>query len=300
MSNVVISGLTAITTIQLFDGWESLSNIVEDVGNLVCSIQSKLPENKFLRTSIYALGSVVLLRSLPFLLRQTSFFKYYDVETIYFHRSCNDKEVLSMKEEVLKELKSERRFTKKFPLLEDEKMVILELNIGSGTNLSYYPEGAYIIGTDFMEDEKEKLENNFMLNDDERRLTLNRFVHTRAEELASVPDNSVSCVVSFHALCSTRKIDRALAEINRVLMPGGSFYFVEHTSVKERFTLMWLAQINFSLTLFAIACVIRDTGMFIEQAGFSKVSLQRKDIVLSRARGPLKALSPHVYGYAIK
>jgi Methylase involved in ubiquinone/menaquinone biosynthesis len=301
MSNILISGLTAITTIQVFDGWHSISNILEEFGTLAVSIQSKLPENRFLRTTVYVLGSVVLLRAMPFILRRFSFFEYYEIETIYFHRSCNDKEILSMKEELLKELKSERAVANKYPLLEDEKMVILELNVGSGTNFSYYPDGAYIIGTDFMEDEKEKLENNFMLSDsEESKLTLNRFVHTRTEELASVPDNSVSCVVSFHALCSARRMDRSLAEIRRVLMPGGRLFFVEHTAVKKRFTLMWLMQVNFSLSLFTVACCIRETEKFIEQAGFSKVSFKQKDIVLPRARGPLKALSPHVYGYAIK
>ena len=308
-SGIVISGITAITTIQLFDGWDELSDVLEDIGKLAGWIHHQMPENRFLRTSIYALGSLVVVRSLPFVLRRTSFFQYYENELLYFHRTNNNADILAMKRELLGEMKDidllkDDDSPKKFPSLENGRFTILELNMGSGTNSSYYPKGAVVIGTDFLEGEKETVEHNIMFNDssDEsgQSLTLDRYIHTRVEELASIPDNSISCVVSFHSLCSARKTDRALDEIMRVLMPGGRFFFIEHTVEKRRLSYMWWAQLNFGISLFMLACCLKEVEVFIESAGFSKVSVKRKDIDLSRARGPLVSLVPHVYGYAIK
>uniref|UniRef100_A0A7M5XPY0 Methyltransferase type 11 domain-containing protein n=1 Tax=Clytia hemisphaerica TaxID=252671 RepID=A0A7M5XPY0_9CNID len=225
MSNLVISGLTTITTIQLFDGWDNISEILEDIRKIGCSLHDMLPENKFIRASFYTVGTVVLLRSIPFILRRTSFFTYYEKEMIYFHRSNNNKQILEMKEELLKELNED---ADTLPKLHGEKLMILELNAGSGTNSVYYPEGSYLIATDSREDEKEKIENNFLLSDDNediKKLSLASYIHTIPEELAGVPDNSISCVISFHSLCNARKKQRALDEILRVLMPGGRFYF---------------------------------------------------------------------------
>ena len=308
-SGIVISGITAITTIQLFDGWDELSDVLEDIGKLAGWIHHQMPENRFLRTSIYALGSLVVVRSLPFVLRRTSFFQYYENELLYFHRTNNNADILAMKRELLGEMKDidllkDDDSPKKFPSLENGRFTILELNMGSGTNSSYYPKGAVVIGTDFLEGEKETVKHNIMFNDSsdesESSLTLDRYIHTRVEELASIPDNSISCVVSFHSLCSARKTDRALDEIMRVLMPGGRFFFIEHTVEKRRLSYMWWAQLNFGISLFMLACCLKEVEVFIESAGFSKVSVKRKDIDLSRARGPLVSLVPHVYGYAIK
>lgn len=298
MTNVVLSGLTTITTISLFDGWDHVSDILDDVRKIACWVHASLPENKFVRTSIYVVGSVAFLRSIPFILRRTAFFSYYEDEMAYFHRSNSNKDVMSMKQELLKELTDDKNAVK-LPLLEDDKFVILELNCGTGTNASYYPEGSFLIGTDFNEENKDDFENNFLLSE-EGRVTLDRFVHTRIEELKSVPDNSVSCVVSFHALCSARKKGRALDEIRRVLMPGGRLYFIEHTLTNERFSLMWFMQLNFRPTMFLIGCCIDRPETFIEDAGFSKISIKHHDVDLSTTRGPLRSLSPHIYGYAVK
>lgn len=298
MSNLVISGLTTITTISLFDGWENISDILDDVRKIACWVRSSLPENKFVRTSIYVFGGVVFLRCIPFILRRTSFFSYYEEQMKYFHRSNSNKEIMAMKQELLKELTDDANDVK-LPLIEDDKLVILELNCGTGTNVSYYPEGCVLIGTDFEEENREDFENNFLVSD-ENHVTFNRFIHTRVEELKGVPDNSVSCVVSFHALCSARKKGRAFDEIRRVLMPGGRLYFIEHTMTNERFSLMWFMQLNFRPTMFLVSCCIDRPEKFIENAGFSEVVIKSCDVDLSTIKGPLRSLTPHVYGYAVK
>ncbi|XP_066921045.1 thiol S-methyltransferase TMT1A-like [Clytia hemisphaerica] len=298
-TNIIISGITAFSAIQVFDGgFSSISDVVEEIGNFGSWIHSQMPENRFLRTSIYTISAVAFVRSLPFILRRTEFFRYFEEECYFFHRTCSKPEVMEMKEELLKELKNADLTSDKFPLIND-KLTILELNIGSGTNCSYYPDNAVVIGTDFIEEQKENIENNFLFNDDER-LTLDRYIPTRVEELASIPDNSISCVVSFHALCSARQTSRALSEIKRVLMPGGRYYFIEHTVERNRFTFLWLAQLNFSLSLFMYACCLKKMEESIEHARFSKLTIKQRNVSMRNARGPMFALTPHVYGYAIK
>ena len=291
----------------MFDGWDGLYDIVDDVRKICCWAHSQLPENKFVRASMYVVGTAVLLRSIPFVLRRTAFFAYHEQENIYFHRSCNQADVIAMKQELLKELSFEtddNALKDGLPRLGlEKKLVILEINAGSGTNAVYYPHGARVIATDSREEECDKIQHNFMFNDDDdegKRLHLSSYIHTIPEELSGVPDSSVSCVISFHALCNAKKRDRALDEILRVLMPGGRLYFIEHTTVRERFTLLWLAQLNFRPTMFILSCCIDTPETYLERAAFKKVSYKRKDVDMSRLSGPLKCLVPHIYGYAVK
>jgi ubiquinone/menaquinone biosynthesis C-methylase UbiE len=48
---------------------------------------------------------------------------------------------------------------------------------------------------------------------------MERFIVGFAEDMKDVPDNSVDIVVSTMVLCSVRNIERALKEIQRVLVP---------------------------------------------------------------------------------
>lgn len=53
-------------------------------------------------------------------------------------------------------------------------------------------------------------------------------VGTSAEEVP-LPDDSVDSVLSTWTMCSVAGLDRALAEVRRVLRPGGALHFVEHS-----------------------------------------------------------------------
>ncbi|UPK74378.1 class I SAM-dependent methyltransferase [Nocardioidaceae bacterium SCSIO 66511] len=58
-------------------------------------------------------------------------------------------------------------------------------------------------------------------------------VRGRAERLP-LADQSVDAVLATIVLCSVRDQDRALAEIVRVLRPGGTFVFFEHVEPQPR------------------------------------------------------------------
>lgn len=58
------------------------------------------------------------------------------------------------------------------PLNEQGELVLLELNAGGGTNVSYYPDGCIYIATDYWQGFKQHLEQNF--DYEEPRITLDR------------------------------------------------------------------------------------------------------------------------------
>lgn len=301
MSGVIFSGLTAITTISFFDDYH-LADLVEDLSKVGSWVQDLLPENKFARFLIYTSAGVMVTRMVPIVLRHTSFFQYFANSIKYYHRTNNNREVIDFKRELLKELETD---VHGLPLFND-KLNILELNIGGGTNASFYPSGSRLIGTDVNETSEQQLERNFLLSQDgddddaESGVVLLKFIHTSPAELNSVPDETISCVVCFHSLCCTRDPRRALNEIRRVLMPGGKLYFIEHTTVNQRFTSLWVTQMNFSLQMHLYGCSLKDAEWYMNDANFSELSMKR--VVLSDvgSYGPSHALRPHVYGFARK
>src|SRR5919197_125579 len=64
------------------------------------------------------------------------------------------------------------------------------------------------------------------------------FVQAFAENLP-FEDNSFDTVVSTLVLCSVRDQDQALAEIRRVLKPGGELIFMEHVRADEDRLARW-------------------------------------------------------------
>jgi len=100
---------------------------------------------------------------------------------------------------------------------------VLEIGFGSGLNIPYYPAGL----------ERVRAVDPAAVG---RKLAARRaaacavpveYVGSDAQALP-VADASVDSVLSTWTLCTILDAARALAEIGRVLRPGGSFRFVEH------------------------------------------------------------------------
>lgn len=98
---------------------------------------------------------------------------------------------------------------------------VLEIGCGSGLNLPFYPRS---------------VESVYGLEPEHRALRLAQRMSAETvlqpvEGLAETlpfPNASFEAVVSTWTLCTVRDPDKALAEIKRVLRPGGHFAFVEH------------------------------------------------------------------------
>jgi SAM-dependent methyltransferase len=116
----------------------------------------------------------------------------------------------------------------------------------------------------------------------------------QAEALPAA-DASLDAVVSTLVLCSVHDLQRTLAEVHRVLRPGGRFLFVEHVAAPEGSRLRIVQDlIRPPWQLFSDGChPNRETGHAIEQAGFAEVQYELFTL-------PLPVIGPHIAGYAGK
>ncbi|MCS7275930.1 MAG: class I SAM-dependent methyltransferase [Dehalococcoidia bacterium] len=100
--------------------------------------------------------------------------------------------------------------------------LVLEIGCGTGANFPYYRQGARVVATE---------PDPYMLARARRRVQqLGRpiaLVQAVAEDLP-FPDRTFDAAVATLALCSLDDPRRALAEVRRVLRPGGELRFYEH------------------------------------------------------------------------
>ncbi|KAJ6645676.1 Thiol S-methyltransferase METTL7B [Pseudolycoriella hygida] len=102
---------------------------------------------------------------------------------------------------------------------------ILEIGVGPGFNLPFYPKNCTLIALDknpyFKSILTQKLKKH-------PGITLEKFVNECAEDMTSIPANSVDVVISSCVHCSVDDNFKVFEEIQRVLVPGGRYYFFEH------------------------------------------------------------------------
>ncbi|BCJ69762.1 class I SAM-dependent methyltransferase [Polymorphospora rubra] len=105
---------------------------------------------------------------------------------------------------------------------------VLEIGAGRGSNFGLLHSSVTWIGCE---------------PDRRRRVELARNAHrsghpreplAAAAESVPLPDGSVDAVLATVVLCSVRDQARVLAEIARLLRPGGQFVFAEHVGAPER------------------------------------------------------------------
>jgi ubiquinone/menaquinone biosynthesis C-methylase UbiE len=100
---------------------------------------------------------------------------------------------------------------------------VLEIGFGSGLNVRYYPPGVKRV----LAVEPSAVGRKLAARRVAASSTAVEYVGADAQALP-LQDASVDHVVSSWTLCTIPDVDRALAEIRRVLRPGGSLHFVEH------------------------------------------------------------------------
>lgn len=124
-----------------------------------------------------------------------------------------------------------RRYRKR--LLARARGRVLEVGIGTGRNLPYYPAGCRITGIDLSPEMlKVAARRAARLGRDVTLLPMD------AEEL-SFPSGSFDTVVSTLTLCTVVDPIRALGEMARVTAPGGRILLLEH----GRSTHLWLSRL---------------------------------------------------------
>lgn len=175
------------------------------------------------------------------------------------------------------------------PLLAQAQGRVLEVGAGDGANLSLYPVGTTVT----------LLEPNPFLLAYLRRpvtgvaCTVSGGVRGWGERL---PFGAArfDTVVTTHVLCSVQDQGRVLAEIRRVLRPGGRFLFLEHVAAPPRsLTLLMQHVLNPAWSMLGDGCrLTRHTEAAIRAAGFRMV-----DVRSFQAPYP-PFVSPHIVGMA--
>ena len=108
-------------------------------------------------------------------------------------------------------------------LLAQARGRVLEVGAGTGLNVALYPDE--VVELVFVEpDEGMAGRLRRRVAESGRTATV---VSATAESLP-FPDHSFDTVVATLVLCSVENVDRSLAELRRVLKPGGRLLFAEH------------------------------------------------------------------------
>jgi SAM-dependent methyltransferase len=163
---------------------------------------------------------------------------------------------------------------------------VLELGPGAGGNLHLYPPGIRWLG----------IEPNATARDrtkaEAARLGMRALVLPGRAETLELDDHSVDAVVCSFVLCSVTDLTLALAQVRRVLRPGGRFVFAEHVGAAAG---AWTRRLqNLVAAVPGQRCrPNRDTGPAIADAGFTIVDLHRFD-----RPGPFGLGVPHLAGAA--
>lgn len=171
---------------------------------------------------------------------------------------------------------------------------ILEIGPGVGSNLSYLPTGANWIGCE----PNRHMHAQLLAKADSLSLGSVKILSDSAEALP-VDDDSVDAVICTLVLCSVTNVRQSLAEIVRVLKPGGRFFFIEHVAAPPRTWTSRLQSImHYPWRLAADGChTNRETSKLIAAGGFAKEHEEHFSVP-SPMLPPF--LAPHISGWAQK
>jgi SAM-dependent methyltransferase len=168
---------------------------------------------------------------------------------------------------------------------------VLELGPGAGANLRHYGRDVRWLG---VEPSARAMASTAAAAD---ALGMRaRVLPGRAEHL-ELPDASMDAVVCSFVLCSVRDQSAALAEVRRVLVPGGRFVFAEHVAAPPGTWVRRGQHVVAGLNgVVGLRCrPNRDTGDAVTAAG-----LEVTDLHSFTMTGPFGAGIPQLVGAAVR
>jgi SAM-dependent methyltransferase len=100
---------------------------------------------------------------------------------------------------------------------------VLELGFGGGLNTRFYPDAVASV------DAVEPSDVGWQLSERRRAGSSTRVTRVGLDgESLDADDASYDCVLSTFTLCTIPDVEQVLREVRRVLVPGGTFHFLEH------------------------------------------------------------------------
>jgi ubiquinone/menaquinone biosynthesis C-methylase UbiE len=171
---------------------------------------------------------------------------------------------------------------------------VLEVGAGSGLNFGHYPQTVTSVLAVEPEPHLREIAGRAA-----RQAAVPITVIDGTAELLPAGDGSVDAVVASLMLCSVADQSVALAEMRRVLRPGGELRFMEHVSAESsgQLRIQQLADATVWPLCFGGCHASRDSVSAIATAGFRVTEVTRYRLPESRIPWPT---APHARGAAIR
>jgi ubiquinone/menaquinone biosynthesis C-methylase UbiE len=156
---------------------------------------------------------------------------------------------------------------------------VLELGVGTGANLRFYPPAVTdLVAIDPVANMIERAAREVRRLEGRRRgLPFRVRLHQASAEALPYADGSFDTVVAFLTLCTVPDPAAAAREVHRVLRPGGRLLVLEHVRAEDGRPLAWWQdRVDPLWTRAAGGCHLnRDTPVVLENAGFDTAPLHR-------------------------
>lgn len=156
-------------------------------------------------------------------------------------------------------------------LLKEATGTVLEIGLGTGLNLPYYPKTVtwlYAVEPESLLPER--------LVQRGKDATFPIEVKRTSAEVLPFDDRTFDCAVSTWTLCTIPDPIKALQEVRRVLKPNGRFLFLEHGRSEDEKIATWQDRLNPLQRIIGCGCNLnRRIDQLIERAGFSTAEVDR-------------------------
>ncbi|MBI4830038.1 MAG: class I SAM-dependent methyltransferase [Candidatus Lindowbacteria bacterium] len=158
----------------------------------------------------------------------------------------------------------------KYETIKLAKGKVLEVGVGTGKSLPYYPKGIELVGIDISPKMLARAQTRTHLFLTPKALTL----QIGDVQALGFSDNSFDMVITSCVFCSVTDPVRGFKEINRVLRPGGTGLHLEHVRSKRPVVGKLMDIMNPLVVRMAGANINRDTETNIRKSGLRIVEVK--------------------------